>query len=346
MIAASILFVGGASVYFSLAVFIFGIIYVFLQGTAFMEVFDFLFPKATGWNVYGVVEPKEEVKQQVIVAGHHDAAYVFRWLLRWQKLYGIRIFLNMTTYFLATLVVLFWCVYRLVAETDPAVSSWLPIIIAAGSVIPLQSFFSVDYHHVSPGAGDNLIASEIAIHMADFFRENRLKHTRIIALSTDAEEPGLRGAKRFVKRHYGELHEIPTTVINMECLYSLRDLGFIVKDLNGLKRLSNDVAETCSGLAASAGYPHRIIKLPFGGGATDAAEFGHAGIPTTTIFGMSTAIIRDQLVYHTPWDTVDKIEPSIVEATVDILHRYLVKKDAGTITALLPGIGQPGRLEK
>ena len=95
LIAASILFVGGASVYFSLAVFIFGIIYVFLQGTAFMEVFDFLFPKATGWNVYGVVEPKEDVKQQVIVAGHHDTAYVFRWLLRWQKLYVIRIILNM-----------------------------------------------------------------------------------------------------------------------------------------------------------------------------------------------------------------------------------------------------------
>ena len=59
------------------------------QGLLYSTVFDFLFRATTGTNVYGTVEPDGEVTQQVIVAGHHDAAPVFRYFAeapRWYPL--------------------------------------------------------------------------------------------------------------------------------------------------------------------------------------------------------------------------------------------------------------------
>ncbi|NLX44395.1 MAG: M28 family peptidase [Treponema sp.] len=73
-------------------------------------------------------------------------------------------------------------------------------------VLPLWGFASDEG---SPGAGDNMAASAIALEIFKEFAERRaagagLKRTRLAFASFDAEEAGLRGARVFARRCKGE----------------------------------------------------------------------------------------------------------------------------------------------
>ena len=46
------------------------------QFVFYKELFDRFYKKATGYNVVGTIEPSERVQQQIIISGHHDAAYI------------------------------------------------------------------------------------------------------------------------------------------------------------------------------------------------------------------------------------------------------------------------------
>ena len=332
VVATVLLFFGGPVVYASLLILLFGALYLHFQYNLFAGTFDGLFPKARGHNVYGVIEPAHEAFRQIIIAGHYDSACVFRYFLRRQKLFIFRVFALMSIYLGAVLILLFWSVFRLISGDDPSISRWIAYAMAIGSVAVIPGFFSYMERSGSPGAGDNLISSAVALELARAFSgkkgANRLQHTRLFLLSTDAEEPGLKGSRDFDSRHKEELHQVPTSLINLECLYHLEDLGFMVNDCNGFVKLSAMLAEYCNGIAKEKGYPSRLIKLPLGGGATDSAEFARSGIDATTILGMSTKLIRDGLVYHTPYDTVENIDPGVVEAALDILHTFVLRQDS------------------
>ena len=43
---------------------------------------DFLFPKQTSWNVTGFIEPKNIVKKTILLSGHMDCVYEFKWWYR------------------------------------------------------------------------------------------------------------------------------------------------------------------------------------------------------------------------------------------------------------------------
>jgi hypothetical protein len=68
--------------------------------------------------------------------------------------------------------------------------------------------------------------------------------------------------------------------------------------------------------------------MVFGGGATDACELAKVGVKATTLIGMSTALIRDGLAYHTMNDTVDAIQPAAVEACLGIAWEWVHRRDA------------------
>jgi len=47
----------------------------------YLPVIDRCYPKKQGMNVIGTIEPKGEVRRQVIISGHHDSARVFNFLV-------------------------------------------------------------------------------------------------------------------------------------------------------------------------------------------------------------------------------------------------------------------------
>jgi hypothetical protein len=74
---------------FALAVL--SILILVLQFFFYLPIIDKLFPKRKGYNVVGLIEPKNEVKKQVIISGHHDSARVFNFFIHQPKLYNLRV---------------------------------------------------------------------------------------------------------------------------------------------------------------------------------------------------------------------------------------------------------------
>ena len=189
----------------------------------YWEVLDPLFPKATGYNVFGTIEPEGEVRQQVIVSAHHDAAYVFQLIARVPKYYARFItggILFLVLGFLVSLVGTILAIFHI------SLPGWIPLVLIAGSLLLLPlAFFTTG--QVSPAAGDNMISVAIANETAKLFRDarqagaNPLRHTRLMMASFDAEEAGLRGARAVSKKHGEELLRTKTYVLNIDTLHKV-----------------------------------------------------------------------------------------------------------------------------
>ncbi len=312
---------------YSLAIFVF-----YSQFVRYWEVFDPLFPKTTGYNVFGTIEPEGEVRQQVIVSAHHDAAYVFQLIAHVPKYYARFItggILFLVLGFLVSLVGTILAIFHI------SLPGWISLALIAGSFLLLPlAFFTTG--QVSPAAGDNMIAVAIGNETAKLFHDakkvgtNPLRHTRLMVASFDAEEAGLRGARAFCQKHREELLRVKTYVLNIDTLYKVKDLSFLEKDLNASVKLSHEMAQDCVDIAKSLGYPAKISIMPFGAGSTDAAEFGKMRVEATTLVGISFDIsqFREGLVYHTPNDLSKYIEPAMVEAALKIVRDCIVKKDS------------------
>lgn len=305
------------------------------QFMRYWELLDPLFPRTRGYNLHGKIEPEGKVKQQVILSAHHDAAYVFQLIARMPRFYNTFMQAGILFLLLGFLVSLIWTVLMLFNVPPPAwahPSIPLALVICSILLLPL-AFFTTG--QVSPGAGDNMIAVAITNEMAKLFQDakkagkNPLQHTRLLIASFDAEEAGLRGARAFCKKHKEELLGTKTYVLNIDTLYKVKDINFLAHDLNTTVKLSRQVAQDCVDIAHALGYPAVVSGMPFGGGSTDAAEFGKISVEATNMSAMSfdVAAFKEGMVYHTKNDLTKYIEPEVVEAALKIARDYILKKD-------------------
>jgi len=296
----------------------------------YMHFFDVFFPKKKGKNVFGYIEPSEDVRQQIILSGHHDSAREIRILAsRFQKFYAPVILLPYLFYLLALIVIFI----ALIGNFKITSSSIILIGFIIGVPFVIIYFFMLSPKG-TPGAGDNLISSVMIIEFGKLIsklketaNDNFLKHTRIILASFDAEEAGLRGSAAFMKNYYDDFHKIPTYHLNFDSLYNFEHFHVLTHDVNGVIPLSFDIVEDLIKIGEKNGIILQKFKMIFGGGATDAAESARIGIPSTTIIAMPTNIIREGMVYHTRNDTVENIEPSVVEGCLKIAWDYLLQID-------------------
>ncbi len=333
-----LLFLGRIGIYVVTAGFTFGTLYAYLHFVQYRETFNFLFKKKTGYNIIGKIAPELEVKQRIIISGHHDSAKVMNFMAnpKLQKWYGPRIFVGLAVFFAINILLLIWAVMDAFTGITPIFVEALPLIFLIGSPTVLQFYF-FNSKKVSPGAGDNLISVAIACQLADLYGsekqkgKNRLKHTELKFISFDVEEPGIRGSRAYVAKHKEELLATPTFIFNMDSIYHVDELSFLQSDLNQSVKLSQAMVDDCSHVAQKLGYHTTQGGIAWGGGATDAAEFGRLGIEATTLLGMENHVIRDHLVYHTLEDTVDKIEPEAVLACLEIAYQYILLKDESVI---------------
>jgi hypothetical protein len=302
------------------------------QFVFYLELFDPFYRKKKGYNVYGVIEPEGEVKQQVLISGHHDSAYIFNFFTRFRRLYRIRIILGVLPIDVAFAAAWCWVVIHYGFGAVPVFADFFRYGSLIAMVFTGQLFFFISSKG-SPGAGDNLIASAIALKIAEVFsrKKNRgkapLKNTRLVILSFDGEEAGLRGARAYAKKHKEELTSVPTCIFNLDSIYDLNEIRFLRSDLNGFVRLSRGMAKECAAITAALGYASKPYRMEFGAGATDAAELAKIGVEATTLIAMTIDLKNESFCYHTGLDTVDKIRPEAVEAVLKIVHAYVIEKD-------------------
>lgn len=291
----------------------------------YREFYDRLYPLKTCQNVTATLEPQGEVRQQLIFSGHHDSAQELKFLKGNQRLYGLKILLPDATRMLAMVTAWCWVFWQLITGHAPIFMPYARILLVFGFLVVFSKFFLFSKEAV-PGAGDNLIASSMLVDLAARFKAegqstcSTLEHTRLLFVSFDAEEAGLRGSRAWVKAHRQELTDLPTFALNIDSVYHLADLQFLTSDLNNHLKLDQDLAQKCIVIARRLGFPAKPALMKFGGGATDAAELARAGVKATTLIAMSTDLVRDGLVYHTMRDTVDAIEPEAVAACLSIAN--------------------------
>ena len=304
-----------------------------LQFFYYREFIDFLFLRKMGKNVYGIIEPSHETKQQVIISAHHDSAHVFNLLEKDPASYNKKVLRGTMTQL--GLLVIIWVLFiaDFFVDFNPA-----HYLLAAG-ILTLASYnlnhlwYFYDKQRGTPGAGGNMICVAIAIEIGRYFSQLKrlgrgLKHTQLIIGSWDAEECGLRGARSFVKKHQTELIKTKSYNLNLECMYDHKELHFLDSDLNNFVRLSTEMARECTTISENLGYPTKILSFPFLAGGTDAAEFAKRGIAATTLVGMSWQKRDHTSVYHTTRDTVDAVDEEAVKRSIEIGIEYVMSKDA------------------
>jgi len=326
-------FLGGYWFYLGSILALAGLFYTIIQYVIYAEVFDRIFPCSEGCNVVGILEPAGRVEQQVLLVGHHDSPHVLSFLTHVPQLAFVRFLLGIISYLYLVASLIVASVGQAAAhvrEPFAGLQAWL-VGIGLLFVAPLF-FFSTN--RPSPGAGDNLNATSMAMTVAEYFyserqKGNPLRRTRLVVLSTDGEEVGQRGAIHHAKEHRGELRSIPTRVFNVESVYKLVDLAVCTRDRNFTTALSGEMADELVQVATARGQRLRKLAIPFGGGGTDAAAFAAAGIPATSVIGVPTSLFSRSQYYHTENDTVEKIEPRAVEAIIGIAVDYVRGLDEG-----------------
>ncbi|MBN2879303.1 MAG: M28 family peptidase [Clostridia bacterium] len=300
---------------FAGAILLLGIIILVFQFFLYRHFIDFLFPKKTGRNVWAAVEPSGEVKRQIIISGHHDSARVFNFFIHQPKLYALRVTGGIGIF-------VFVCVASFASLISPVINTITAVLASIGAVIVLQLWFFYS-RHSTPGAGDNLIASMMAVEALRRISEEKksgspLKHTRVIALSFDGEEEGLRGAHAFAKENEDMLRSVPTYLYNIDCPYYLKDMFFLTSDINTSVKLSEDFATKCGESAEKLGYKVQVKPIAFLTGGTDAGEMAKRGVHATTMMAMPWDNTERASVYHTMNDTCDAVEKAAVKAGLEI----------------------------
>ncbi len=304
-----------------------GILIMVFQFFFYKHTIDFLFPGKKAKNVIASVEPEGDVKQEIIISGHHDSASIFNFFIHQPKLYGLRVLGG-----IGILVSVFILSAILAITGLSGIFTTIAAILASlGATIVLQLWFFAS-KHATPGAGDNLASTAMAVEALRQLAKDKkagkgLKHTRVKAISFDAEEEGLRGAYAYAKKHKKEFAKLPTYLYNIECLYYLDDIFFMTSDINCSVKLSTEFSESCVKSAKELGYASETKDIAFLTGGTDSGELAKHGVKATTLMGMPWDNSERASVYHTPNDTVDKVDKNAVKAGLEIFFNVLNKLD-------------------
>lgn len=170
----------------------------------------------------------------------------------------------------------------------------------------------------TPGANDNGSGSIIMLELARLLKDVELDRTLEI-LSTSAEEQlGSMGAYNYIEKHKEELHNIKAG-IEMDMVGA----GSPLKVMQGgnwpdikieyPKWICEYVKNVADELQYHVDIDYCVLGTP------DSGRFTEAGVPTTWIWG------DGDVYYHSPEDTIDKVDPNKLKAAADIVINSVYK---------------------
>lgn len=285
----------------------------FLYGFEFV---DPLYKQKQSWNVIGSLRKPgtKNVKRLLMISGHHDSAPENTWM----RLLGFGQLALSIIYFLGFIVMLVVSVMQLtgliISNTELihyGTLGWVLIVFPMLPAVIYALFLNRGMKNggTVPGAADNLSASAVVVAMCRFLVKNPSyipADTEIRFISFGSEEAGLRGSRRYVKRHLDELKQLDARLLNYEMIVH-PEIDILARDINGTVLNSDEMVKSVVTAAERANVPHRV-KSGSLGVITDSGIFSRAGFKATAL--LPTKI---PTYYHQRWDTPDKvtIEPLI-----------------------------------
>lgn len=292
-----------------------GLAVTWFQFVHYRLLLDPLYPTTVSRNVFARWKPERAVKRRIILNGHTDAAYEWRYHYRWPRAFPWLVRYGLLS---LPLAVLFHLIAVVALFTMPNSSALLWLGLAQVLLLPgfVLALFFTDFETTVPGANDNLSGVFIALGVMKALREAgvRFEHTELACLITGSEEAGLRGAKAWSARHRGELDDCETVILTLD---TLRDLGHMTVfdcDLNGTVRNDPDFSALVQASAKTCGYTIPLAPIPLG--STDAAAFTQAGLRATALCAMDPAPAH---FYHTRRDTVETMDSDCIAAAIAVV---------------------------
>lgn len=301
----------------------------------YREFIDPLFKEKPSQNVIGVFESKKEVENVLIFSGHHDSALHFNLLTHLKIGYSIIVILGLLILiiWLGTSAILFTLsIIGFIISGFLMVQIFVFIIFVIGIPVLIGLWFFVSFGEKAntvPGAVDNLSAVAIVLGIGKYLKMNPTiipENTEIRLISFGCEEAGLRGAYRYVEKHYEELKTKNAICINMDAIHSLSSISIIDFEPTTRTKHSEEVVKLLKQSAKDVGISRS--NFSFGGrslvekligqvtGGTDATAFSKAGLKAASIVAMDLK----QMIsfYHQPTDTIDKIERGVLEEVLKL----------------------------
>lgn len=300
----------------------------FLMYKRFM---DPLYKKVTGHNLVATRKPRGEVKKRIVISGHIDSAYEWRHIY-YLKDKGMGPLMGGTIggAFISLIIAIVAVIANFVdmgAFGDFMLNySYYIHIITVLFMITL--FLFVDFSTVSPGANDNLTgtyAAVCALRMLDMAGVE-FENTEVVAMITDGEEAGLRGAKAFAKDHFDEYTSqgVETAVLCVDTLTDLDYLNVYSKDMTGTVKHDEAFSKLVLDSAKEAGYDSAEFANVFFG-SSDAAAFTQAGITATCLAAMDPAPAD---YYHNRRDSYDRLVPEAIETGYKVVLASILNFDS------------------
>lgn len=163
----------------------------------------------------------------------------------------------------------------------------------------------------APGANDNASGSATLIELAKAFSGIDTRNDlRLVWF--DGEEAGLLGSRAHVKANAADTDRT-IAMVNMDMVGSRN--GDVGASLGA--RTSSGIADALKGVLLRTGLAGTLREERHT--RSDHASFDSAGIPALD-FGVSVRTInRDDPYYHSPKDTLDKINPQVLEGYGDLI---------------------------
>ena len=285
------------------------VINLVLEFILYKEFLDPFFPKRISTNVVATRKPKGEVKRIAVFNGHTDSNY--EW---WFNYLG-------GGHFLAFMIVI--PIIGLIATLVLHIilykefANWFGI--AQLFLLPFYAalLFFTNWNKIVPGANDNLSGATMAMCVAKYLAEQdiRFDNTEVRIVLTGSEEPGLRGAKAYIKQHKDELlnQNAEVAFFVFDTLRDLTDMAVYTRDLTGTVQNDLRVASIMkrAGLMGGIEIKNRVLFF----GASDAAAFTQGGFPACCFAAMDPTPAS---YYHTRRDSPEDLEPKAIGYGLDV----------------------------
>ena len=319
IIGVLLFFLGFSAV--SAALSVIGLSVTVLEFLLYKRALDAFMSKKISSNAIGIRKASGETKRRIIFSGHIDSA--MEW--RFNNWGGPKLLLPLTAAgFLG--VIASGAIYFFAAFTKPegTLRTVLGVLLLVFTAMSCVCLLFNDWKKYVDGANDNLTGSFTAAAVLKYLADNhiRFENTEVWAVTTGAEEAGLRGAKALCRDHLQEFKDVETVFMGLETLRDFEHMAIYSRDMTGTVKSDIRVCSMMKEAAKNVG-----LDLPFESvffGSSDAAAVSQAGIAAATLASMNPAPAR---YYHTRRDTADNLDPKTIEAGLKVALETLFLYD-------------------
>ncbi|MCD7775283.1 MAG: M28 family metallopeptidase [Clostridiales bacterium] len=300
-----------------------------LEFLLYKQFCDVFYKKITGRNLIATRKATEETKKRIIISGHIDTAYEWRHIYYGKdKLMGPLMGLSIGTAAASAVISALSTVFSLKGSS----SAFAKFLLDKGyyfhffTIVNMLTLYGfINFNVLSPGANDNLTGTMAAVSALKILDESgiKFKNTDVVAMITDGEEAGLRGAKAYAKEHHDEFVNsgVETSVLCVDTLTDLPYLNVYNRDMTGTVKHDQKFCQLVMDAAKEAGHEDLKFANVFFG-SSDAAAFSQAGISATCLAAMDPAPAE---YYHNRRDSYDKLVPEAIETGYDVVLASILK---------------------